>query len=125
MVPKISKNLVAYLAGLIVVTQYAAGSAAGLAEAHADVALKHLKLVSDTEYTSYLQPKLVEWYAAAPKSDCRASAGEEADEEAPEAREGGVAEEDRQIYWTSSGSIRTGEHLNTIEAAFQPSRGSI
>ena len=53
-VPKISKNLVAYLAGLIVFTPYAAGSgdtrAAGLAKAHADIVLKYLKLVS--EYTA-------------------------------------------------------------------------
>ena len=92
-VPKISKNLVAYLAGLFVVTPYAAGSgdtrAAGLAEAHADVVVKYLKLVSDADYTAYLQRKLVEWYAAAPKSDRRAPAGEEANKEAPDAGEGG------------------------------------
>ena len=58
---------VAYLAGLIVVTPYAAGSsdtrAAGLAEAHADVVLKYPKLGFDADYTAYLQRKLVEWYA--------------------------------------------------------------
>ena len=47
-----------------------------------------LKLASDAEYTAYLQRKLVGWYAAAPKSDRHAPAGEEADDEAPEAGEG-------------------------------------
>ena len=45
--------------------------AAGLVEAHVDVVLKFLKLVSDAEYTAYLQRKLVEWYTAALKSDRR------------------------------------------------------
>ena len=79
-------------------------------------------------YTAYLQHKLVEWYAAAPKSDRRAPAGEEADEEAPEAGKGGEggirnrwprcltwiikplqpdfeAKEDRKTYGTSSSCI--------------------
>ena len=72
-VPKISRNLVAYLAGLIVVTQYigwaADTRASGLGEAHADVVLKVLKLATDAAYTDFLQRKLVEWYAAAPTSD--------------------------------------------------------
>ena len=86
---------VAYLAGLIVVTPYAAGScdtsAAGLAEANVDIVLKYLKLVSDAECKSYLQRnlKLVEWYAAALNSDRHAPALEEVDEEAPKAGEGG------------------------------------
>ena len=75
--PKISKNLVAYLAGLIVVTPYIGWtsntSAAGLGEAHAEVVLKVLKFVTVTNaaYTDFLERKLVDWYAAArrhPKS---------------------------------------------------------
>ena len=71
-VPKISSNFVTYLAGLIVVTPYIGGTAdtraAGLCEVHTDVVLKVLKLVTDAAYTDFLKPKLVEWYAAAPKS---------------------------------------------------------
>ena len=94
-VPKISKNLVAYIAGMLVTAPYAIGAsdtrAAGLAEAHADAVLKYLNLVSDTDFTAFLKRKLVEWYAAAPKNDCRAAPGEEADEEAPvEGGEGGA-----------------------------------
>ena len=70
--------LVSYLACLIVVTQYIGGtadaSAAGLGEAHADVDIKVLKLETDAAYTNFLQRKLVEWYKAAPKSDCYAPA---------------------------------------------------
>ena len=64
--PKISKNLVAYLAGLIVVTPYIGGtsntSAAGLGEAHAEVVLKVLKFVTVTNaaYTDFLERKIVE-----------------------------------------------------------------
>ena len=71
--PKISKNLVAYLVGLIVVTQYFGGTAnpraAGLGEAHADVVLQVLKLATDLNYTDFLERKLVEWYQAEQKSD--------------------------------------------------------
>ena len=92
--PKISKNLVAYIAGMLVTAPYAIGAGdtrvAGLAEAHADAVLKYLNLVSDTDFTAFLKRKLVEWYAAAPKNDRRAAPGEEADEEAPvEGGEGG------------------------------------
>ena len=49
-VPNISRNLVAYLAGLIVVTQYICGTAgtcaAGLGEAHTDIVLKILTLAT-------------------------------------------------------------------------------
>ena len=52
----ISRNLVAYLAGLIVVTQYIGGTAntraalAGLGEAHANVVLKSDRHVPAHEY---------------------------------------------------------------------------
>jgi len=85
-VPKISKNFVAYIAGMLVTAPYAARSGDrrvnGLAEAHADAVYKFLNLVTDEAFTSYLKRKLGEWYAAAPKMD-RCAPGEEADEEAP------------------------------------------
>ena len=79
-VPKISRNLVAYLAGLIVVTPYigktANSCASGLGEAHADVVLEVLKLATDAAHTDFLQRKLVE-YAAALTSDRHAPAHED------------------------------------------------
>ena len=76
--PKISRNFVAFLSGLIVVTPNIGGTsdtrAASLGEAHADVVLKVLKLATDAAYTDFLDRKLVEWYAAAPKSDRHAPA---------------------------------------------------
>ena len=69
-VPKISKNLVDYIAGMLVTAPYAIGAsdrrANALAEAHADTVLKYLNLVSDTDFTAFLKRKLEEWYAAAP-----------------------------------------------------------
>ena len=41
--------------------------AAGLGEAHADVVLQVLKLVTDSAFTDFLQRKPVEWYQAPPK----------------------------------------------------------
>ena len=88
-VPKISKNLVAYIqvACMLVTASYAIGAgdrrANGLAEAQADAVLKHLNLVSNTDFTAFLKRKLLEWYAAAPMNDRRAAPGEEADKEAP------------------------------------------
>ena len=56
-VPKISKNLAAYLTCLIVFTQYFGGTAdlraAGLGEAHTDVVLRVLKLATDSNYTDF------------------------------------------------------------------------
>ena len=76
--PKISRNFAAFLSGLIVVTPKFGGTsdtrAASLGEAHADVVLKVLKLATDAAYTDFLDRKLVEWYAAAPKSDRHAPA---------------------------------------------------
>ena len=86
-VPKISKNLFAYMAGMLVTAPYAMVAsdrrADGLAEAHANAVLKYLNLVPDIDFTAFLKLKLVEWYAAAPKKDSRAAPGGEADEEAP------------------------------------------
>ena len=73
--PKIFRNFVAFLSGLIVVTptqnigRTSDTRAANLGEAHADVVLKVLKLETNADYTDFLDRKLVEWYAAAPKSD--------------------------------------------------------
>ena len=146
-VQKISKNLVAYITGMLLTAPYAieAGDtrAAGLAEAHADAVLKYLNLVSNTDFTAFLKRKLVEWYAAVPKNDSRAAPVEEADEEAPgEGGRGGrnrwprrlvcigkplqpvfEAKEDRQTdvrdeQWQHW--IRTGANLNRIGAAFEP-----
>ena len=65
-VPKISKNLVADLAGLIVVNPYLGGTAdsraAGIGEAHADVVLQVLELATDSNYSYFLKRKIVEWY---------------------------------------------------------------
>ena len=80
-VPTISKNLVAYLACLIVVTPYFRGTAntrvAGLGETHADVVLQVLKLATDSAYTDFLKRKLVDWNQAAPKPDWHAPNQEE------------------------------------------------
>ena len=94
---KISRNLVACLASLIVVTPYIGGTsdtrAAGHGEAHADVVLKVLKLATDAAYTNFLERKLVEWYAATPKSDCHAPAHEDYDGDVSEAGEEGQVSE--------------------------------
>ena len=37
----------------------------------------------DTDFNAFLNCKLVEWYAAALKNDCRATPGKEANKEAP------------------------------------------
>ena len=55
------------VAGLIVVTPYICGTS------DADVVLKFLKLEMGVAYTDFLDRKLVEWYAAAPKSEDRKS----------------------------------------------------
>ena len=78
-------------------------SAAGLGEAHADVVLKVLKLATDAAYTDSFQRKLLEWYAAAPKSDRYAPAHEDYDGEVSEAGKGGKgvrAECQRCLPWT-------------------------
>ena len=78
--PKISRNFVANLAGLIVVTPNIGGTsdnrATSLGEAHADVVLKVLKLETHAAYTNFLDRKLVEWYATVPKSDRHAPVGD-------------------------------------------------
>ena len=94
-VPKISKNLAAYFAGMLVIAPYAARvadrRADGLAEAHADAVYKFLNQVDDASFTALLQRKLTDWYAAAPKMDRHAPSGDDADEGAPgeEKAEGG------------------------------------
>ena len=55
--------------------------AASLGEAHADVVLKVLKLKTEAAYTDFLDRKLVEWYATAPKSDRHAPVHEDNDGE--------------------------------------------
>ena len=42
--------------------------ARGLGEVHTDIVLKVLKSATDAAYNDFLERKLVEWYAAAPKS---------------------------------------------------------
>ena len=90
---KISRNLVACLASLIVVTPYIGGTAdtraGGLGEAHADVVLMVMKLATDASYTNFLKCKFMEWYAAAPKSDSHAPVHEDNDEKVSEAGRGG------------------------------------
>ena len=102
--PKISKNLVAYLAGLIVVTLYIGGtsdtSATGLGEAHADVVLKVLKLVTDAAYTDFLERRLVKWFAA-PKSDLHAPEQEDNDGEIGNRGIGVLAECPICYQWTN------------------------
>ena len=84
-VPKISTNLFAYLAGLIVVTQHFRGTAdpraADLGEPHANVVLQVLKLETDSNYTYFLMSKLVEWYQDAPKLDWHAPSKEDRGDE--------------------------------------------
>ena len=92
--------MVAYLACLLVVTQYFGWTtdprAAGLGEAHAYVVLQVLKLVTNLNYTGtdFLKTKLVEWYQAALKSDRHAPSQEERGEKVDEdgdAAEGGAS----------------------------------
>ena len=56
---------------------------------HADVVLKVLKLATDAAYTDFLEGKLVEWCAAAPKSGRHAPVHEHSDGEVSEAGEEG------------------------------------
>ena len=106
--PKIPRNFVAYLSGLIVVTPNIGGTsdirAASLGEAHADVVLKFLKLETDAAYTDFLDRELVEWYAAAPKSDRHAPVHEDNDGKVSGAGRGGCgrrAECLRCLIWTN------------------------
>ena len=93
--PKISRYFVAYLSGLILVAPNIGGTsdtrAASLGEVHTDVVLKVLKLETDAPaaYSDFLDRKLVEWYAAAPKSDSHAPVHEDNDEKVSEAGRGG------------------------------------
>jgi hypothetical protein len=70
-VPKISKQLVAYLEGLLAVSPYANGfcysRAKGVAEAAATEAFKILNLRTNEAYMHYLKRKLGEWYREAPR----------------------------------------------------------
>ena len=63
-VAKISRHLVGYLAGLIVVAQYTGGAAdtcaAGLADAHAEVIVGVLKKVHNADYSWFIKRNLVE-----------------------------------------------------------------
>ena len=81
-IANISRNLVAYLACLIVVAPYlglklggpADSRAAGLAEAHAEVVLWVLKKVNDAEYYGYIKHKRVQWsdlFVASQKERCK------------------------------------------------------
>ena len=63
--------------------------AASLGEAHADVVLKDMKLETDAAYTDFLDCKLVDWYAAAPKSDSHAPVHEDNNGKVSEAGRGG------------------------------------
>ena len=103
--PRISRNLVAYLACLIVVTLCiswtANTSARGLGKAHTDLDLKVLKLATDEAYIDFLQRKLVEWYADTPKSDCHAPGQEENDGKVSEAGKEGEGEAGCWGCWQS------------------------
>lgn len=72
-VPKISKALVAYLAGLAIVAPYSGGAsdkrAGGLAEEHAEASMKDTQPLSREAYVDYLARKLGDWYRDAPKSE--------------------------------------------------------
>ena len=105
--------MVAYLACLLVVTQYFGWTtdprAAGLGEAHAYVVLQVLKLVTNLNYTGtdFLKTKLVEWYQAALKSDRHAPSKEDRGEEVDGNGEGGrgvregvQAQCSRCLIWT-------------------------
>ena len=70
--PKISRYFIAYLSGLIVVTPNIGGTsdtrAASLGE-RTPTSFSRSKSETDEAYTDFLDRNLVEWYAAAPKSD--------------------------------------------------------
>ena len=90
-VPKISKNLVAYLEGLLAVSPYASGAfdprAKGVAEAAAMEALTALNKHTNEAYMSYLKRKLGDWYREAPRPE-RKQAGADEPEELPAPAEG-------------------------------------
>ena len=65
-VPKISKHLVAYMAGLVAVSPYKHGAfdprAKGIAEQAATEAFNNLNKLKNEPYMAYLKRKLGEWY---------------------------------------------------------------
>jgi hypothetical protein len=91
-VPKLSKHLVAYLAGQAYVSPYIGGTAdpriQGIGEAHAEGVLEFLGRTTQEVYTGFLQRKFAEWYRDAPKSD-RHAPDEEADDDDDAGGEGG------------------------------------
>jgi len=91
-VPKLSKHLVAYLAGQAYVSPYIGGTAdpriQGIGEAHAEGVLEFLGRKTQEVYTGFLQRKFAEWYRDAPKSD-RHAPDEEADDVDDAGGEGG------------------------------------
>jgi len=91
-VPKLSKHLVAYLAGQAYVSPYIGGTAdpriQGIGEAHAEGVLEFLGRTTQEVYTGFLQRKFAEWYRDAPKSD-RHAPDDEADDDDDAGGEGG------------------------------------
>ena len=72
-VPKISKHLVAYMAGLVAVSPYKHGAfdprAKGIAEQAATEAFNNLNKLKNEPYMAYLKRKLGEWYSEAPQPE--------------------------------------------------------
>ena len=70
-IPKISKHLVAYMAGLVAVSPYKNGPfdsrAKGVAEHAATEAYNQLNKLKNEPYMAYLKRKLGEWYREAPQ----------------------------------------------------------
>jgi hypothetical protein len=87
-VPKLSKQLVAYMEGLLAVSHYVNGPfnsrAKGVAEAVAAAALSDLSQLANEPYMAYLKRKLGEWYRKAPRPAHKQPAVD-ADEPAPAA----------------------------------------
>ena len=80
---------------------------------HADVVLKVLKLATDAAYTDFLEGKLVEWCAAAPKSGRHAPVHEHSDGEVSEAGKEGEG---------GAGSVSANGLINHCNLISKPKR---
>ena len=98
-IPKISKTLVSYIAGLVVTTPYYRANCddriKGLAEPYAKACLATLNTIDGKAYKKYLQDKLTAWFKlfpedrAASKARSGSGAADDSDGERDEGRDDG------------------------------------
>jgi len=89
-IPKISKTLISYIAGLVVTTPYYRANCddriKGLAEPYAKACLATLNTIDGKAYKNYLQEKLTAWFALFPSGP---GAADDSDRERDEGRDDG------------------------------------